>query len=677
MPLSALSLRPDLAKVGVEIRVVGNDAGEKLSILSGVISRLDRNAPDYGDGYCDFNTNYIQAAASASGGSSGSPVVNIDGHAVALQAGGRSDGAATDFFLPLDRPSRALKCIQEGIPITRGTIQTQWVIKPFDECRRLGWTANWEAEIRKKFPNETGMLVAEVVLPKGPSDEKVQEGDILIKVNGELLTQFVRLDDILDSSVDKTVKLLVQRGGEDIDVELTVGDLHAITPDRFVSVAGASFHNLSYQQARLFAISTKDNGTYVCEAAGSFRFDGSESGWLVITVDNKPTPNLDEFVSVMSQIPDRTRVVVTYKHLRDLHTLNTGILTMDRHWFSKMRLAVRNDKSGLWDFEDLSDALPPIPLTPKRANFINMPIQQFPKAVDIIRSFVRVTATLPVKLDGFPRTRKTGYGLVVDAEKGLVVISRAIVPYDLCDITVTIADSIIVDGEVLFMHPLQNYAIIRYDPKLVQAPVQSAKLATEYVKQGDDTVFFGFNHNYRPVVAKTVVTDITTVAIPASASTPRYRAINLDAVTVDTGLAMQCGSGVLVGEDGTVQALWLTYLGERSASTGKDVEYHLGLATPMLLPVINQIRQGIKPELRIMSVELQTIQMSQARIMGVDEGAYHSAAAYQTKMTQIGSSALSAKTPNVISSLWFERWILVIVAISKNRILSSLSTVIS
>jgi S1-C subfamily serine protease len=303
MPVASLELRPDLARVGVEIRVVGNDAGEKLSILSGVISRLDRNAPDYGDGYCDFNTNYIQAAASASGGSSGSPVVNIDGYAIALQAGGRADGAATDYFLPLDRPLRALKLIQEGKHVDRGTIQTQWMIKPFDECRRLGLTPETEAMMRENFPNETGMLIAECVLPDGPAHKDVQEGDLLVKVNDELLTQFVRLDEILDSSVGNKVKLSLQRGGRDFEVNLDVADLHAITPDRFVTVSGASFQDLSYQQARLFAISLKNQGVYVCEAGGSFRFDGTESGWLVQHVDEIPTPDLDSFIKVMSEIP--------------------------------------------------------------------------------------------------------------------------------------------------------------------------------------------------------------------------------------------------------------------------------------------------------------------------------------------------------------------------------------
>lgn len=617
MDMTELKLNPDGAQVGVEIRVVGNDAGEKLSILSGVISRLDRNAPEYGEGYSDFNTNYIQAAAAASGGSSGSPVVNVAGHVVALQAGGRADGAATDYFLPLGRPLRALQCIQEGKPVTRGTIQTQWMIKPFDECRRLGLTPEWEAYVRKSAPKETGMLVAEIVLPEGPGDGKLQEGDVLLKVNGELLTQFVRLDDILDSNVDKSIRLLIQRGGEDLEVDCTVGDLHAITPDRFVSVAGGTFHDLSYQQARLYAIACR--GVYACEAAGSFKIENTLSGWIIDSVDKRPIRNLQEFIEVMKTIPDRSKIVISYRHIRDLHTRGTSIIYLDRHWHPKMSLAVRNDETGLWDFSDIAGPLPAEPPVPRKADFIQLDGISQTAAAEIVRSFVRVSCTMPLKLDGFPQAKKTGYGLVIDAEKGLVVVSRAIVPYNLCDINITVADSIIVTGKVIFMHPLQNYTIVQYDPSLVQAPVRSARLSTENIKQGQDTIFVGFNQNLRIVVAKTTVTDITTVAIPANASAPRYRAINLDAITVDTGLSSQCTTGVLLREDGIVQALWLNFLGERTGNSHKDVEYHLGLATPSLLSIISKIQQGETPKLRILNMESYVIQMSQARIMGVSE----------------------------------------------------------
>lgn len=198
MLLHQIPLCPHLASVGIDIRVVGNDAGEKLSILAGSISRLDRNAPDYGElTYNDFNTFYLQAASSTSGGSSGSPVLDIHGNAVGLQAGGHQK-AATDFFLPLDRVVRALKLLQAGKPVERGTIQTQFYHRPYDEVRRLGLKENTEAQMRALDPNEIGMLCVEVVLPEGPASNILQDGDILISIDGKHVTKFVPLEEFLD-----------------------------------------------------------------------------------------------------------------------------------------------------------------------------------------------------------------------------------------------------------------------------------------------------------------------------------------------------------------------------------------------------------------------------------------------------------------------------------------------
>ncbi|OCK74138.1 hypothetical protein K432DRAFT_470900 [Lepidopterella palustris CBS 459.81] len=179
---------------------------------------------------------------------------------------------------------------------------------------------------------------------------------------------------------------------------------------------------------------------------------------LLQSINHKDTPNLDAFIEVIKEIPNCTRVVVIYKYLYNLHIPITSTITIKRHCVITSPVSLTT-------------------LVTRKANFVR----------------------IDIKLNKFLTVRKVSYSLVLN----------------LCNILLTITDSIIINTKVEFMHPLQNYAIIRYNPALIDTPVKTPKLVTEFVKQEEETIFFGFNKNLRPLVIKTVVTDITTISVPS------------------------------------------------------------------------------------------------------------------------------------------------------------------
>ena len=78
-----------------------------------------------------------------------------------------------------------------------------------------------------------------------------------------------------------------------------------------------------------------------------------------------------------------------------------------------------------------------------------------------------------------------------------------------------------------------------------------------------------------------------------------------------------CPSGVLCSDDNQVWAYWLSYLGDRHGTA--DVEFYNGLPSPYLLPIIEPLRRGEKPNLRILGCEFHSIELSIARSRGVPD----------------------------------------------------------
>jgi len=600
----ALPLYPEGARIGTEIRVVGNDAGEQLSILAGTLARLDRAAPEYGVGkYNDFNTFYIQAASGTSGGSSGSPVIDIQGRVVALNAGG-SSGAQSSFYLPLHRVQRALQLIQRGEPVTRGTLQTVFNYTPYDELVRLGLQPATQEAARKARPDLTGMLVVDEVLPGSPTEGKLQPGDILTHVNGQLVTTFQPLEEILDDSVGGEVKIVVERGGERVTQALPVGDLHAITPAEYFEFGDAVVHTLSYQMARHFNAAVRGvfvaNPGYVLNAADVPR------GAVISSVGGKPVANLDDFRTILAGLSHGERTTLRYTTLDDPKGSETRVMRMDRAWFPA-RTCRRDDRTGLWPCTELPPVATAAKPVPARTSFAGGADK---RADELAASLVLVSFDMPFSVAGITERNYKGTGVIVDAERGLVVVDRNTVPVAPGDVRITIGGSIEVPGKVEYIHPLHNLAIVSFDPAALDGtPLRAVRFDPRELETGEPVTVVGLAGDSRLRSLATYVAAVDDVNFPLS-RTLQFRDANLEVVS----LVNSPGDfdGVIVGKDGRVRALWSSFATE---SARDSVQVNRGMPAALVLETLAAARGDQR--LYSLEAEFEALPLAAARKLGL------------------------------------------------------------
>lgn len=87
---------------------------------------------------------------------------------------------------------------------------------------------------------------------------------------------------------------------------------------------------------------------------------------------------------------------------------------------------------------------------------------------------------------------------------------------------------------------------------------------------------------------------------------------------LNTPLSQECSGGVLADDNGHVQGLWLTYLGDRS-SRGGDNAYYLGLDIRAVLPIVEPLRADREVGLRCLNIEVTTVSVEDAREMGLSD----------------------------------------------------------
>jgi S1-C subfamily serine protease len=605
MLVEELALEPDRARVGVEIRVVGNDAGEKLSILDGTLARLDRNAPSYGDDtYNDFNTFYIQAASNTSGGSSGSPVVDIAGRVVALNAGG-STRAASSFYLPLDRVVRALPFVRDGVSVPRGTAQVVFLHETYDEAERLGLRPATQAALRVAFPEARGLLAVSEVVPGGPAARAgLQPGDLLVRIDGHLVADFVGLEAPMDDAVGRTLRFEVERAGVPVTLDVPIEDLHAITPDRFVEVGRGVLHELSFMAARNHARPV--GGVFLAQPGYVFGNAGIPDGAVISAIDGVAVPNLQTAWRVLGQAADGQRLRVRYNRVSDPRHEDERVVVMDRRWYA-MRQCARSDEVGVWRCGDAPDPPPSVPLS------VPDPIE---RPVDgrvarrLAGAFAMVEVDLPYLTAGIKDANYTGAGVVVDAERGWLLVDRDTLPVALGDISVTFGGVLRVPASLVYLHPVHNWAVVAVDPaslgdtRLTEPAWRSGRL-----EEGEDVWQVGLDADHALVENRTSVDRVAPLLFGVS-RTPRFRDVNVEGIWLDD--AERLTGGLIADRKGRGRGVWASFYDPAS-----EERTFYGLPASFVVPVLDALRRGEAPIIHTLGADLATTSLVDAADLGV------------------------------------------------------------
>ena len=291
----------DEARVGDWVVAIGNQFGFSSTVSVGVISARNRNinAGPYDD--------YIQTDAAINFGSSGGPLLNLDGQVIGVNtaifapAGG---SAGLGFAVPSVMARDVVRQLREHGNMRRGWLGVQVQPVDGDLAEGLG------------LAEASGVLVSDVIPDSPAEDAGIQPGDVILKFDGrtvERLRDFPRM--VAETEVGRAVEVQVWRE-ELLIIKATLGLLYeddeavalidagggdGTMPDssQTSEVLGMRLLPLDDRLRVEFGVDWEGRGVIVAEVeeGSASSFAGVEPGFIVVKVGRVEVESVSDVTS--------------------------------------------------------------------------------------------------------------------------------------------------------------------------------------------------------------------------------------------------------------------------------------------------------------------------------------------------------------------------------------------
>jgi serine protease Do len=202
--------------VGEPVIAIGNalNLGGQPSVTTGIVSATNRTI----DGPDGQLSDLIQTDAAINPGNSGGPLVDSSGAVVGINTAIIEDSQNIGFSIAIDSAKPIIDEIQQGNgEITPDTPRLGVTTIPVDTVAE---------EVREQFDiqSETGAFVVDVVPDSGADEAGVEQGDVIVSVEGEEITSNEQLGDIVrEREPGDTIEIVVEREGEEQTLTAEIG----------------------------------------------------------------------------------------------------------------------------------------------------------------------------------------------------------------------------------------------------------------------------------------------------------------------------------------------------------------------------------------------------------------------------------------------------------------------